>query len=447
MGALSSSDVALPDAALVGTRGSWRTRLTSGIAWSLVASVLQQGSLLVASVLIARWVGKAQFGAFVLLQGTLGTFALLASGAFAITATRHVAALRVENPDRTASLCRLLTISTGAISLTLAVLLALCSGYLADHTLHDPSLTPLLRWGSLYLFFQAYQGVQSGILCGVEAFALNAGASLLRAVTLIVGVMVLTPIFGVTGAISALVISAIATCVCFEFLLPGELRRRGIPTAAQLDWSDLRTIWKFSVPAFLSTAMVPPVLWIANVMLARQPGGYSEVAIFGAASQWRAVVAFVPAALAQPLLPLLTSALVSGRRGDYRRLAMLGVLISAGSATLVAIVVVTGAPFIAALYGKGFAQSAPVLTELSIATIIAAAASAVGYVLASIDDMWAGVVLNAIWAMAFLGILSSYVAVDAAAVARSFLLAYGVHAVTTTLYTLLRLRRVISWTR
>lgn len=422
-----------------------RARLAGGIAWTLAGSLLQQASLLASSILVARVAGKIQFGEFVLLQGTLGTFALLASGAFAMTATRHVAALRLNDPLRTASLCRLLVVSTAVISLAFSCALALFAGYLATYTLRDSSLATALRWGALYLFFQSYQGVQSGILCGIEAFSQNAQASALRAAILIAFMFVLAPRFGVTGAVFALVISAFGASIHLQVLLRKELTRHGIPSTAPMEWSDLRTLWNFSVPAFLSSALVPPVLWIANVLLARQPDGYAEVAIFGAASQWRAVVAFLPAVLAQPLLPLLTAALLSGKRATFRRLALAGVLLNTTSAAAVALVIVAGAPLIATFYGKGFAQSVPVLMELSVATVIGAAASAIGYVLASVDDMWAGVLLNGIWAATFLAILYSRAShLGAPTVARAFLVAYGVHAVTTTVYTLYRLHRVVA---
>jgi O-antigen/teichoic acid export membrane protein len=418
---------------------SLRSRLTGGLAWTLVGSASQQASLLAAAILIARVAGKTQFGEYVLLQGTLGTFAVLAGIAFGMTAARHVAAFRDIDKTRTASLCKSLMVSTGIISFALACGLALLAVPLANHILGDASLAASIQFGSLYVLFQSYQGVQSGILAGLEAFSANARINALRSALLIVCVLALTPRFGAAGGIMALVISAVGACVHSHWLLRREFDKRGIPTAASLARSDLRIVWRFSVPAFLSGAMVPPALWIASVTLARQPNGYAELAIFGAANQWRAAIAFLPAVLAQPLLPLLTSALTAGNRVAFRRLVLLGVAINTTSAILIAILVIAFAPFLVASYGKDFSKSAPLLTVLGIATVINAAAGTVGYALASLDEMWAGFALNSIWASSFLGIIYAHrFSLDANTVARAFLLSYLLHAVTTTVYLLYR---------
>jgi hypothetical protein len=117
--------------------------------------------------------------------------------------------------------------------------------------------------------------------------------------------------------------------------------------------------------------------------------------------------------------------------------------VNTGTAVLVALGVLGAAPLISALYGAAFRFSESVLIWLSAATVISAAASAVGMVIASLNEMWIGAVLNLIWAGVFLGgIFFPGRAINAANVSTAFLFAYVVHGATTAWYAGYRMRHL-----
>lgn len=53
--------------------------------------------------------------------------------------------------------------------------------------------------------------------------------------------------------------------------------------------------------------MVGPVTWFCNYLLVNQQSGYEQMANFDIANQWRNTILFIPAALSQIALPLLSS--------------------------------------------------------------------------------------------------------------------------------------------
>src|SRR5262249_23165607 len=90
-------------------RGRWlrfaetspaRWRLLRGALWSLVGAVLARGSVLLASLLLARMLGKGQFGEFGMIQSTVGMFGVFAGFGMGVTLTKHIAEWRAKDPAR-----------------------------------------------------------------------------------------------------------------------------------------------------------------------------------------------------------------------------------------------------------------------------------------------------------------------------------------------------------
>ena len=73
------------------------------------------------------------------------------------------------------------------------------------------------------------------------------------------------------------------------------------------------------------------------------PGGYGELGIFNAANQWRNLVLFVPASLAQVVLPILANlqALGNQRRYVLARWLNAAVNVSAGIAVAVPVALIS----------------------------------------------------------------------------------------------------------
>ena len=107
-------------------------------------------------------------------RGMFGIFAGLGLG---LTTTKYVAELRATDSDRAGRIIGLpqpCAISGGLIALGLI----LFAPFLAVSILHAPHLVTELRIGSLLLFLNALNGVQTGTLAGFEAFKLIAKANL-----------------------------------------------------------------------------------------------------------------------------------------------------------------------------------------------------------------------------------------------------------------------------
>jgi O-antigen/teichoic acid export membrane protein len=329
---------------------SLRGRFVRGAAWCLVGAVAAQGANLAASVITARLLGREQFGQYGMIQSTIGMLG--------VTATKYVAEFRTRDPERAG---RIIALGC-AVAIASGGLLALCllayAPLLAVKTLNAPMLLVELRIASVLLFFNALNGAQTGALSGFEAFRTIARINLTKGLITLPVTAIAVIIWRLPGAIWASALTAAIICLITQVSLRRHCAALGIRPRFSSGWAESRVLWTFSTPAFLSAALAGPAIWAANTILVNQPGGYAEMGMYSAASQWRNAISFVPAVVAQFALPLLSN--LNGERDAtrYGKALRWNLIITAAVSTAVALPVTFAAPYIMGLYGKGFQPAA-----------------------------------------------------------------------------------------
>jgi O-antigen/teichoic acid export membrane protein len=273
--------------------------------------------------------------------------------------------------------------------------------------------------------------VQQGVLAGFEGFRAIAIVNITRGIGTLLLTIPLVYFWRVEGAFAAMGLAGAVAYGMSLFQVAAVTKAHGIPRARMLDWEHGRVLWTFSLPTVLAGVLVSPVTWLASLWLSRQAHGYAELGLFGAANQWRLAISFIPAILAQPLLPLLTS-LGEGRRKSFERLVIFSAVLNGGVAVLAGAGVLVSIPLISMIYGKSFAGLSSVLIPLLVAGVFCCAATPIGEALASEERMWLGFTLNLIWAGCLLTLAHFAIpAMGARGLAYSFLGAYSLHMLTT----------------
>lgn len=414
---------------------SLRGRFARGAVWSLIGAVISQGSNLAASVITARLLGREQFGEYGMIQSTVGMLGVFAGLGLGVTATKYVAEFRALDPERAG---RIIALSC-AVAIVSGVLLALCllayAPLLAAKTLNAPTLADELRIASVLLFFNALNGAQTGALSGFEAFRSIARINLVRGLIALPVTVAAVLLWRRPGAVWALVVTAAVACFLSHVSLQSQCTALGIHLRFSSGWAERQVLWTFSTPAFLSAALVGPAIWAANTMLVNRPGGYAEMGVFSAASQWRYAIGFIPGVLAQFSLPLLAS--LNGERdlSRYGKAIRWNLILTAAAATAVAVPVVLGAPQIMGLYGRGFKQGYLVMVLSAATAVISCVNSVVGTAILSAGSVWVGLVFNGMWAAMLLA--GSYCLIPthlALGLAGSMLCAYIAHTLWQGVY-------------
>jgi O-antigen/teichoic acid export membrane protein len=423
---------------------SLSSRFARGAVWSLVGGVISQGSNLAASIITARLLGREQFGEYGMVQSTVGMLGIFAGLGLGVTATKYVAELRTRDPERAGRIIALSSIVALMSGGLLAVALVLFAPILAARTLNAPTLAPVLRIASVLLFLNALNGAQTGALSGFEVFRTIAKINLARGVITFPITVALVLLWQLPGAIWAAAVSAALTCLFSQLCLRRHCATVGIRPRLSSAWREGRVLWTFSTPAFLSAALAGPVTWAANTMLVNQPGGYAEMGVFSAASQWRAALLFLPGLVGQVATPMLASLQDAGGGRLARKVLLGSVLMNAICTLPVVLVLLPFSGWVMSLYGPAFSGRGPVLAILLLSAALLAVQTPVGNLIAAFGRMWAGFGMNAGWAACLLVVTHVLLGLGwgAQALASAYFAAYLAHALWTFSFAAAVLRRI-----
>lgn len=411
-------------------------RLARGAFWSLLGGIVSRLFAVVSSIIIARILGKECFGEFGMVQSTMGVFGVLAGFGLGSTATKYIAEHRRLNPAKAGSISNLTMLVSLFSGGMLSLVCVLISSWLASETLHRPEIADLLRSGSLLLFFSAMNSVMLGVLAGFEAFQYTAKINILQGITAPLVAFPLVWYYGVAGAIASLTVNAALGMFLCSLALRNLYRKYSITAVYEHSlWSEWPVLWKFALPAMLSGLMVAPVTWLTNLILVNQNGGYSELGLFNAANQWRAIILFLPGLFASVMLPVLSDTLGQDKHSDFTKAFTLNLKVTwVVSLPLTVLVIVLNRP-LSALFGKSFSGSASVLVLLMASCFLMVVNGTVGTALASSGKMWTGTIFNMSWSVAL--VIGAYFMVPplgAQGLAAAYLAAYILHTISQMLY-------------
>lgn len=424
--------------------GSKRLRLARGIGWSVAGNAGSQVLSLAAAIIVGRMLGEVGYGEFSVITRTVGVLGGFAGLGLGLTATRHIANLREREPSRAIGilkLCRLMGLLSG---LVMAVAVVAASPYIASEVLNAPGLSTDLVIGSGLLFFNTVFGIEIGSLAGFEAFGRLAGVSVARASLSLALAAVGVWVFGVRGALVGMVVAAALGFLVSWRSVTAEVRCLGFNRRTPIAPGDWRVLVRFSFPAFLAATLAAPVLWLGNVVVVKQPGGYAAIGVFNAAERWRQLLTFVPIVVGQVFMPVLANEFGKRNIVTFKRMLYANVAVVGASTTVIAFPVYIFARPIMSTFGFQFGGGYTILRILCLATILASTAGVAGAAIASMGRMWHGLALNGLWALAFIVSAVAFSARLGRGLADAYLISYSVHIVAVGIYAAYSLRRLES---
>jgi len=377
-------------------------RLARGVFWSLVGAVIARGLGVVSSIIVARMLGITAFGEFTMIQSTVGLFGTFAGLGLGITATKYVAELRETDPVRCGRVMGLILMVATVGGLVAGAALVFFAPWMATNTLAAPKLASLLRAGSLLVLFSTLQGVYSGALGGFEAFKRVAHVNWMGAVLGTPLLVVCTLAGGLKGAVWGNVIQIALGCVIGHLALAMEAAKRSVRLSYALDWSDCHILWRFSLPAFLSSTLFGPVNWFCNTYLANQNQGYQEVALTNAAGQWRNFLIFLPATMTTVLVPMFSNLYHAGNRAEFEKLLRRNMVINVGVSLALSVPIALFATTIMNWYGPGFRRGVPVFLITVFGTALTAAGNLFSRAMQATGRAWIEMTFSALWAVALI---------------------------------------------
>ncbi|MGV0939092.1 oligosaccharide flippase family protein [Empedobacter sp. ULE_I140] len=403
--------------------------------WILLGNVISKFVLLIATIIMARYLGKDEYGQFGIIKSTILMFTMFAGLELGMTATKYISQYRVSNKEKVERIVGL----SNVFAITLSILVTLLVYFFSKEIsikINAPSLSPEIRISSFILFFSSLNGIQGGILAGIEKFKELSINNAIAGIISSIGLIFASKFFN----LNAVVIAFGLNYVLLFFLNFNTLRKKfysefNISVFRIRNFEEINVLWKFSLPAILAGLMVGPTVWYCNYLLVNQSNGYFQMANFDIASQWRNTILFIPSALAQVALPLLASNI--NNKSEYRDVFNKNLkanLYTGGGLTIFFTLI---SPLIIMFYGKEYHDALLPLIIMFITAGFITVNNVIGQAIASQGKMWLGFFVNLLWGIVL--IFFSYLFVvqcklGAIGLCLAYLISYIVHTVIQFFY-------------
>lgn len=403
--------------------------------WIVLGNVISKFTLLIATIFMAKYLDKEEYGQFGIIKSTILMFAMFAGMELGMTATKFIAQYRFSQKRKLERIVGMSTFFAIVISILISFLIYLFAIPIA-YQINAPNLNTEIKISAFILFFSSVNGIQNGILAGIEKFkelSINSAMSgIISSVLLILAARFYT--------LDVVIIAFGANYVLFFIFNFITLRKKFYSEFKIEFWSkenfkEIKILWDFSFPAFLAGLMVAPVVWYANYVLVNQPSGYLQMANFDIASQWRNTILFIPAALSQIALPLLSSRVED--KAQYRMVYNKNLKINIVLAFFLVIVFVILSPLIVDFYGAKYNDLLWPIIIMFITTGLISINNVIGQAIASQGKMWLGFYANLMWAI-ILTVSTHFLvekeALGAIGLSLAYLISYFCHAIIQFLY-------------
>jgi O-antigen/teichoic acid export membrane protein len=371
--------------AVAGPQASRKRSLVAAAALMLYAGSGPAGSLIV-SVVAARTLDAAIFGAFALIWATIQTFASVGQLSLSFTATRFAAQLAPSDPGAAVQAIVQCARWSGLGGLLVFVALALGSDFIAVHMLGHVELASSLRFAAVVALFIICSAVLSAGLVGLPSTS--------TVMTLGVMQLLLPPVFGSVGALMGglqgiLLGLALAHAIRLAVgwgLLWQWRRRHAAGSAAQA--MDGKSLFNFAAPNLVAGMVTPTVQWLSLATVGSSAAGLHSAAMFAVANNLRNTVGFVYTLLAQLFTVRVNQAVGAKDTAQAKRLIGWNLKLSIGAAAAASLVVLLFGKWALGLFGSDYVAALPVLRLLLIAVVLDAASSAMYQYVVVAGSMW-----------------------------------------------------------
>jgi O-antigen/teichoic acid export membrane protein len=196
--------------------------------------------------------------------------------------------------------------------------------------------------------------------------------------------------FSIGNALAAGVSLAFLTSVC---------RQQAIVPSLPLDAAVWRKMLVVGGPALVAFLVVACALLVGQLVLAYQPHGYRQVAVFNVAYRWHLAILLLPGALATVLLPTMARLRAEGEDATSAALFKFNVRTVTGVSALGAVVLAAAATPLLALSGAYYSHHVAPLRVLMLAAVPGALNSVLSSASVSLGAigawLWSDVVLAA----------------------------------------------------
>ncbi len=380
-------------------------QILSGTAWSAGGTLAGRLFGFIGTIIGARLLGVAGFGAFSFVQSTVSVVNAYAGMGVGTTATRFVAA---QGDDQGAARSvSLKLIGFGVIAAALAAIaVGAAAPWIAGSLLQRPELSGAVRAASLLVLAGvAWESIQ-GSLSGYREFARIALCTAAAGIAGLIAIVLLTPALKLPGFILAQAIASLVAIAVGLVVLRRRWRAAGVGARAE-EGERLGVMLRFGAVFLASNAILAPVMWLLAWRLSQLPNGLEGLGYWGAAHQLKNIVALLPGLVSQVALPLLAFHSSGEEQAEFRQTLRSSVLISGVAVLPLGILLMLLSAPLLSLFGADFRGGTGLAQAVIAGSVCHLFAMPIVHALtignvnltAMVNLIWAGVILAVVWVL------------------------------------------------
>lgn len=340
-----------------------KSKLLKDSFWAVFGNGLGNCLLLIAGIIIARILGKDLYGEYGMVKTTMFHIASFSTLGLGFTSTKYIADSVSNAPDKLRHIIKTSLGTTFAFSMLLCILLFVFSGTLANY-IEEPQSAPAFRALGLIVVLRAINTISAGILAGYKSFKAVGINSVISGLVLLLFASILTYKYGLTGSFIALALSQVVNAL-LNFLVVVQHYNSSEDSSA--DCSVSKEMLLFTIPVAIQEFSYMISTWGGTMILTKY-ASLGEVGLWSAASQWNAIILFIPHLLVNVVLSHL-SGLSSNPDGHSRMLKKM-LIVNFVCSFLPFVVVYLFAGVISTFYGSTFVGLKAVIRVVTFSSIL-----------------------------------------------------------------------------
>ena len=328
--------------------------------WSVFGNAVSMLILMICGIIIARVVGKEIYGQYGTVKNLMTSFASLAAFGFGYSSTKLISSDSSKYGGMSISAPQIVSGISAAIFLVFLFFATPISNFL-----NKPDFKTFIIYIGILMFLKALFTVGTGILAGYKQFKRIGLNAIYSAVLMLVICYPFTKMWGITGALIALIIyQGSAAFLALFYAYRSETIRN------KYHYKDYIELLKKTLPISVHEISFT-FSTIAVIMVILHYSSYGEYALYSIAAQWNAIIIVIPT-----LLMNLTLSYLSAEKATTSHSLMLKrmLMINLLSTILPLLAVLLGAGIISRFYGNDFGDLIPVLKIAVFCTLFSSVA-------------------------------------------------------------------------
>lgn len=407
------------------------SRVIKAIGFGAGGAIISKGLLMLFNIIVARILSEQEYGAYSLINNTVQTFIVFAGAGIGVTLTRYAALYRRKNKKIAGTIIGTLLLINTIISFIISIIVFIFSDKIAVLLNSDINITNLLRITSATIFFTSVVSILQGLLQGFEEYKRNAIIQIASNVfNLLIGTIV-AKLFGIIGAVTALLILQIIMFVIMQFNLHIILKNNKIKLKYKMIEEVKEAIIKITIPSFLASIFVIPLMWFTNFFFSSKIG-LEEFAAFSVCVQWFNIINYIPQQFGQ-LKPIYTQLYDDNNFKELKKYLNKIIILTVSFSVLCTLLFILARTVILSSYGEFYTNFRLPFSIMMFTTILFAIQSQYGSVFQAIGKSWICFALNCIWAISYIILFFTLYNKGIIGYAYTYFVSYAIYAIISSI--------------